>query len=318
MFLSRVQLFISIIITHIILPILLIAGLFVFGRSSLIGAIVSIFFVGNLIFLLFKIGSWEFTWYYGRYLFGLAFIVISFVMFILLKTQKIYSSNMVLDIAVLIVSLIVMYLNINALRASVKPKACLNLEFPFKNGKYVITDGGDGKISSLLNYHNKAQVHKKGQTNSSMRFATDIVKLNKNGFAVRNVLKNDNAQYEIFHEKVFSPCEAIVVKVVDGIENNAPFSRDYPYNVGNSVVLKKDNYYIVMGHMEKGSIVVSEGQKVNAGQLLGIIGNSGLTPKPHLHMQVSKCEEGFYWGGEGIPIFFDDIYYPIKNKVIKS
>jgi len=46
-------------------------GLFLFGKSSLIGAIIGIFFVGNLILLLFKIGSWEFTWYYTRYFFVL-------------------------------------------------------------------------------------------------------------------------------------------------------------------------------------------------------------------------------------------------------
>jgi hypothetical protein len=319
MFLSRVQLFIVVITTHIILPVLLLLGLFLFGKGSLIGAIVCIFFVGNLIFLLFKIGNWEFTWYYLRYFYVLAFLIISFgnLIKLYMHVEIIYSINAFIEVGVFVLASGIMCLNINALRASIKPQNCLDLTFPFKNGKYIITDGGDGKISSLLNYHNKAQIHKTGQTNSSMRYATDIVKHNKYGFTVKNVLTDQNEQYEIFHEKVYSPCNATVIKVVEGIQNNIPFSFNFPYNVGNSVVLKVDSYYIVMGHFHPGSIIVKEGEQVKAEQQLGMIGNSGLTPRPHLHIQVSKCEDGFYWGGEGIPILFKNFQYPTKNRVFK-
>jgi len=51
------------------------------------------------------------------------------------------------DILVLVSSLNLMYFNISSIRASKKPEDCLNLSFPFKDGKYIITDGGDGKIS---------------------------------------------------------------------------------------------------------------------------------------------------------------------------
>jgi hypothetical protein len=192
-----------------------------------------------------------------------------------------------------------------------------NLSFPFKNGRYIITDGGDGNISSLLNYHAKAQIHKSGKSNISMKYATDIAKLDKFGFTVKNILSKENKEYQIFHEKVYYPCEAIVMEVVNGIKDNIPFSRKYPYNVGNHVVLKIDNSYIVMGHLANDSITVKEGDQVKLGYLLAQIGNSGFSPRPHLHMQVSKCEDGQYWQGESIPIFFNDLHYPIKNKIIK-
>nr|WP_318038348.1 M23 family metallopeptidase [Clostridium estertheticum] len=101
------------------------------------------------------------------------------------------------------------------------------------------------------------------------------------------------------------------------MEDNIPFGGKYPYNVGNRVILKIDNYYIVMGHLEKDSITVKVGDDVKPGQRLAIIGNSGLTPRPHLHMQVSKCEDGQYWKGKSVPILFNGLYYPIKNKIIK-
>ena len=319
MFLSRVQLFIVTKTVYIILPILILCGLFLFGNGTFIDNIVYIFFVGNVMFFLFKTANWEFTNYYIRYIFVLIFLIIAFrnIVFINRAIEDKFDFKVFIDLLVAFPSLILLYLNIGAVRASMKPKDCINLSLPFKNGRYIITDGGDGKISSFINYHSKAQIHKSGKSNTSMRYATDIAKLNKFGVTVKTVLSKENKEYEIFHERVYCPCEATVVEVVNGIDDNIPFSGKYPYNVGNRVVLKIDNYYIVMGHLEKDSITVKEGERVKSGQQLGIIGNSGLTPRPHLHMQVSECKDGQYWQGESIPIFFNDLHYPFKNKVIK-
>jgi len=320
MFLSRVQLFISTKMLNIVLPILILLGLFQFGKGDLIDKILYILFVGNFIFLLFKTAPWEFTNFYIRYVLVLIYIIIALrnIFFINTDIHSLEGIKVFSDMLILVLTLILMYLNVASIRASKKPKDCINLSLPFKDGKYLITDGGDGKISSLLNYHNKAQIHKRGKSNTSMRYATDIAKLNKLGFTVKNVLTKENIEYEIFHEKVYSPCEATVIEVVDGIEDNIPFSGKYPYNVGNRVVLKIDNFYIVMGHLAKGSIIIKEGDRVKSGQQLAIIGNGGFTPRPHLHMQVSKCEDGQYWQGKSIPIFFNDLYYPFKNKIIKG
>ncbi|MBB6715020.1 M23 family metallopeptidase [Clostridium gasigenes] len=318
MFLSRVQLFILTKILNIVLPILILFGLFQFGRGNLIDNIIYIFFVGNFIFLLFKTAPWEFTNYYIRYILVLMYLIIAFRNLIInTDIQDILNTKVFIDVLVLVPSLILMYLNISSVRASKKPEDCINLSLPFKNGKYIITDGGDGKISSLLNYHNKAQIHKNGKSNTSMRYATDISKLNKIGFTVKNVLTKENEDYEIFHEKVYCPCDATIVEIVNGIEENISFNGKYPYNVGNRIILKIDNYYIVMGHLVKDSIIVKVGNRVKLGQQLAIVGNSGLTPRPHLHMQVSKCEDGQCWQGKSIPIFFNELYYPIKNKIIK-
>lgn len=319
MFLNRVQLFISTKILNIVLPVLILFGLFQFGKGNLIDNVIYIFFVGNFIFLLFKTAPWEFTNYYIRYILALIYLIVSFRNLFIINTgiQGIFDIKVFTDVLVLVPSLILMYLNISSVRASKKPEDCINLSFPFKDGKYIITDGGDGKISSLLNYHNKAQIHKNGKSNTSMRYATDIAKLNKFGFTVKNVLTKKNKDYEIFHEKVYCPCESTVVEIVNGIEDNIPFSGKYPYNVGNRIILKIDNYYIVMGHLAKDSITVKVGDRVKSGQQLAIIGNSGLTPRPHLHMQVSKCEDGQYWQGKGVSIFFNELYYPIKNKIIR-
>lgn len=328
MFLSRFQLFILTKILNIVVPILLLFGLFQFDKGNIINNVIYIFFVGNFMFLLFKTANWEFTNYYIRYILALSYLIVVFRNLFIINTgmEGIFDIKVSTAVLTLIPSLILMYLNISSVCASKKPEDCINLVFPFKDGKYIITDGGDGKISPLLNYHNKSQIHKNGKTNTSMRYATDISKINKFGFTVKSVLTKENKDYEIFHEKVYCPCDGTVVKIVNGIEDNIPFSGKYPYNVGNCIVLKTDNYYIVMGHLAKDSISVKVGDMVKSGQKLAMIGNGGLSPRPHLHIQVSKGEDEqylesdgvpIYWKSKGIPIFFNNLYYPIKNKVIK-
>ncbi len=315
MFLSRVQVFIITMTLFVFLPVLILSGLFFLGKDSFFGAIHLIIVSGNLIFLLFKAGPWEFTWFYLRHIIFLAYLAVS-VLTIIFNANAPFVLNYG-EYIIFAAMVVALFLNINAVRALKRPAKCLNLEFPFKNGRYLVTDGGDGSISSLVNYHNKAQVHKRGNSNSSMRFATDIVKLDKKGFTVSSPLTSKNESYAIYNQKVYSPCDAVVVEVVDGIENNIPFSRNFPYNVGNHVVLKKDNNYIVMGHLNKNTITVREGDTVSTHQLLGLIGNSGLTPRPHLHMQVSEAQDSLFWTGRGVPISFNNLPYPVKNTLLK-
>ena len=58
---------------------------------------------------------------------------------------------------------------------------------------------------------------------------------------------------------------------------------------GNGVRIEHgDGWATQYCHMLRGSIVVKTGARVKAGQPLGLVGLSGLTEYPHLHIQVSK------------------------------
>ena len=62
---------------------------------------------------------------------------------------------------------------------------------------------------------------------------------------------------------------------------------------GNGVVLQCDNYHVHLHHMKKGSVIVELGERVESGQKLGQIGNSGNTLEPHLHLHAETIvEEG--------------------------
>jgi murein DD-endopeptidase MepM/ murein hydrolase activator NlpD len=58
---------------------------------------------------------------------------------------------------------------------------------------------------------------------------------------------------------------------------------------GNHVVVElAPERYLLLAHLQQGSVVVAEGDEVGAGDLLGRCGNSGNTSQPHLHIQVQS------------------------------
>ena len=58
----------------------------------------------------------------------------------------------------------------------------------------------------------------------------------------------------------------------------------------------------IYGHLKKGSVEVSVGQQVNTGQKLGVIGSSGCSSAPHLHLEL-RSESG-----EVIDPFFEKLW----------
>ena len=149
-----------------------------------------------------------------------------------------------------------------------------------------------------------------------MRFATDIVKLNSSGIFSRGALPESVERYNIYHEPIYSPCDGIVIKINDGLDNETPFSGKHPYNVGNHVVIQSNGVNVLMGHLQKASIKVKEGDRVITGQHLADVGNSGLTEFPHLHIQAMKATDTI-WSGEGVPILFDGRFL-VKNTIVKA
>lgn len=70
---------------------------------------------------------------------------------------------------------------------------------------------------------------------------------------------------------------------------------------GNCVIIDHGNgEWSVIMHMRMGSVVVTEGQRVEQGQAIGRVGNSGDSQQPHLHYQLQTG-----------PILFRDPSVPV-------
>jgi len=63
---------------------------------------------------------------------------------------------------------------------------------------------------------------------------------------------------------------------------------------GTSVIIKHtQGYFTTYSHLR--DVTVSVGQRVNSGDLIGHLGNTGNTPNPHLHFEITRREGDRLW-----------------------
>lgn len=184
------------------------------------------------------------------------------------------------------------------------------LGMPFK-GKWFTVWGGDTKAQ---NYHVNFP---------AQRRAFDFLVLGKNNKTYeRSGTRNED--YYAFGQPIYAVCDATVVEVITGVDDNKPGDMNPGQPLGNAVVLKTANdEYIFYAHFEKETIKVEKGQEVKRGQLLGNCGNSGNSSEPHLHLHIQDGPD--LYSDVGVKCYFDSIvvngelkqdYSPVRLDVI--
>ena len=174
------------------------------------------------------------------------------------------------------------------------------LGLPFR-GKWFTVWGGDTKAQ---NYHVNFPAQKG---------AFDFLVLGKNNKTYeRSGTRNED--YFAFGQSIFAVCDAEVVEVITGVDDNKPGVMNSAQPLGNAVVLKTANdEYIFYAHFEKGTIKVEEGDMVRKGQLLGNCGNSGNSSEAHLHLHIQDGPDLF--SDVGAKCYFEEI---VVNGELKS
>jgi urea transporter/murein DD-endopeptidase MepM/ murein hydrolase activator NlpD len=93
--------------------------------------------------------------------------------------------------------------------------------------------------------------------------------------------------YYCYEKPVVAPADGTVADMTDGISDNNPGDNNLQRNWGNSVVLKHHDFlYSQVSHLKPGSIRIKKGDTVKRGDIIGLCGNSGRSPYPHLHFQL--------------------------------
>jgi hypothetical protein len=135
---------------------------------------------------------------------------------------------------------------------------------------------------------------------------------------------------------VYSPVEGEVVQIIDGMDERNPVKIvddlrnatkvtqdfennliDAKYLLGNSVIIMTGNLeYVVLAHLQKNSIVVAPGQKVDFSTVIGKLGHSGNSMMPHLHLQV--MDDLDFHKAKGLPIIFSQYYLIVNGTAVDT
>jgi hypothetical protein len=146
-----------------------------------------------------------------------------------------------------------------------------------------------------------------GRLQTIQRFAIDWEQLDDQGRLFSGdpkVLTN----WPGYGEEELAVADGTIVHVLDGLPDQVPGSLPAAINPveadGNSVFLRLDDgRYVAYAHMSPGSLRVKVGDRVTRGQVLGLLGNSGNSSAPHLHLHVMNAP--VVLGANGLPYVFD-------------
>lgn len=158
---------------------------------------------------------------------------------------------------------------------------------PFKGDGWVNANGcclEVGPHRFVLNAMN-------GTLDPSEGFAIDWIKVNREGKAFRTDGKRSE-DWLCYGVDVLAVAPGIVVQTMRDLPNETPGVAPTTLRVseiaGNHVLVDLGNgRYAMYAHLAPHSVTVHVGDRVKAGDKLGLLGNSGNTTGPHLHFQIS-------------------------------
>jgi murein DD-endopeptidase MepM/ murein hydrolase activator NlpD len=158
-----------------------------------------------------------------------------------------------------------------------------------------------------------------GHQERSQQFAYDVVALGPH----LELLKGDgtkNEDFVGFGKDVIAPAPGVVTYARNDVADNPASGNqdiekllalpDPPWAVGgNCVVIDHGNgEWSFLAHMMKGSVKVKKGSRVQTGDVIGQLGNSGATTGPHLHYHLMDGPRLLL--SDGLPARFENTSQP--------
>jgi murein DD-endopeptidase MepM/ murein hydrolase activator NlpD len=147
-------------------------------------------------------------------------------------------------------------------------------ELPF-HGEWKVTQAFDGEFT-----------HK-----DEWRYAWDFEIADEKG-CFHDGTGTQREDYYCYNTIVVAPLDGKVVRVVDGIYDNEIGAVNLEQNWGNTVIIDHgQGLFSSLSHLKNKSISVKEGDEVKKGQIIARCGNSGRSPRPHLHFQFQLTDK---------------------------
>lgn len=195
------------------------------------------------------------------------------------------------------------------------PIASVKLAMPLKGGDLVVANGGS---SLLLNAHQDTldlsiPLHRlwRGQS-----YGVDIVAMPRLGTTSDGTRPADPKRYAIFGRPIHAPCAGTVVTLSTDRPDLAVPKVDRKIMEGNHIKLRCNGVEVVMAHLKQGSIKVTIGQSVKVGQIVGAVGNSGMSDEPHLHIHAqTPGTAAAPFSGKPIAMLFNNRFFARNDRI---
>ena len=200
-----------------------------------------------------------------------------------------------------------------ALASRRPPGDPVDLTFPLGSGTYLVVNGGS---QALTNAHLGTLEGERFAPYRGQSYGVDLVRINRVGLRVPGLLPSDPTAYFIYGDPVLAPCRGRVVFAEDGAADMAPPQADRAHMAGNHVILECGSVWIVLGHLQRGSVAVHVGEITELGHVIGLVGNSGNTGEPHLHVHAQRPgSTSAPLSGEPVPIRLGGRYLVRNDRV---
>jgi hypothetical protein len=139
--------------------------------------------------------------------------------------------------------------------------------------------------------HTRAALPVDGRVWLAQRYAVDWEQIDAQGRIYAGP-KLDLNSYAIYGDPIYAVADGVVSSTIEGLPDQVPGGLPESISLadadGNSVVLNVGGgNYVLFAHMQPGSVRVRPGQRVRRGDVLGLVGNSGNSLAPHLHLHVT-------------------------------
>ncbi|SFP33702.1 M23 family metallopeptidase [Salibacterium halotolerans] len=293
---------IQLFIIQLLLPALFIISLWRAKMTSKLEWIIQGLFTTTFISWIFLSSPWYWSSYYLRFVWLLLLVLALFFSWKKIRTMPFraaYSRSQKGSLVVYVLLLIIfgMY-HIGIINGYSAEEEAVELAFPLQNGTYYVSHGG---ADTQINYHN---------AHPAQEFAVDVVALNTLGSRAAGLYPENLDKYTIYGKELHSPCSGEVTASRSTLPDLTPPETNADQPRGNFVEVQCDgqNVQVLLAHMQEGSVQVEEGDTVEEGDPIGVIGNSGNTSEPHLHMHAER-------NGEGVPMTFNGRFL-VRNDIV--
>ncbi|WP_347268500.1 M23 family metallopeptidase [Paracoccus sp. (in: a-proteobacteria)] len=210
------------------------------------------------------------------------------------------------------------WLSTQALAGRRLPEAgTVNIKSPFSEGSFIVAHGGSTATvnAHLRTFDPTVERYRRWRGQS---LAVDLIRITPMGFRTDGWRPADPARYAGFGTPIMAPCDGRVVVASDGLPDMQVPATDLDHLAGNFILIDCGGFVVALAHLRQGSVLPEEGDRVQTGDPIGELGNSGNSSEPHLHIHAQRgIPPDAPFGGEPLGLTIDG-RFPVRNDRLRA